>query len=312
MQNTADPMRSPETLQTLLNSLSPEAPERETLLDLMSELRTSKNQNQIDLLFPDEGPVRRELYQKHLEFFRAGVAERERAFMAANRVGKSTSGGGYESALHLTGDYPDWWEGRRFDHPIRAWAAGDTGETVREIIQPILLGEPGAPGTGLIRGPWIERIRSKRGSPDAVDSVRVRHASGGLSTLLFKSYEQGRKAFQGTKMDLIWLDEEPSYAIYVECLLRTAATTPEGGDWGSILCTFTPLLGISDCVMHFLGDTIGEVVINAKLDRPGDRPLGENDHPANEGDNPGGHSLDDSRPNLMGAPVVLRDEGFQR
>lgn len=247
---------------TSLENLSDEEL-RSRLEDLSLERRVSLNQNHIETYFPDEGPIRRELYKKHLEFFAAGLTERERAFMAANRVGKSTSGGGYEVALHLTGEYPDWWPGRRFDHPVRAWAAGDTGETVREIIQPILFGEPGAYGTGLIRGATIEKTSSKRGSPDAIESAKIRHTSGGVSTLLLKSYEQGRKSFQGTKMDLIWLDEEPSMSIYAECLLRTAATTPDGLDWGSILCTFTPLLGISDVVMHFLGDSMKEVRIDA-------------------------------------------------
>ena len=31
----------------------------------------------------------------------------ERAMMAANRVGKTWGAGGYETALHLTGRYPD-------------------------------------------------------------------------------------------------------------------------------------------------------------------------------------------------------------
>ena len=41
----------------------------------------------------------------------------------------------YETVLHLTGLYPDWWEGRRFDNPVRALAAGDTSQTTRDIIQ---------------------------------------------------------------------------------------------------------------------------------------------------------------------------------
>ena len=73
----------------------------------------------------------RELYQKHLEFFRAGRAYRERCFMAANRVGKTEGAGGYELTCHLTGYYPHWWEGRRFTGPVRAWAAGKTNETTR-------------------------------------------------------------------------------------------------------------------------------------------------------------------------------------
>ena len=63
--------------------------------------------------YPDSGPLRRELYPKHLQFFAAGAAHRERLFMAANRVGKTEGVGGYETTLHLTGEYPPWWEGWR-------------------------------------------------------------------------------------------------------------------------------------------------------------------------------------------------------
>jgi phage terminase large subunit-like protein len=189
-----------------------------------------------------------------MEFFKAGETERERAFMAANRVGKSSSGGGYETALHLTGLYPDWWEGRRFDRPIRAWVGGDTNETIREINQPILFGDAAAIGTGLIRAHLIDRIVYRRGSADAVESARIRHVDG-ISTVLLKSYEQGRKSFQGAKIDLCWLDEEPPIAIYSECLLRLAATTPDARDWGTMMVTFTPLLGLSEVAMHFLAAT---------------------------------------------------------
>ena len=268
-ETVAHPQRLNEILklsskerQGLISSLSLE--DAEIFLDELQALFASDAHNSIDHLFPNEGTMRRELYIKHMEFFLAGVNERERAFMAANRIGKTMSAGGYETACHLTGLYPPWWPGRRWDRPVRAWAAGDTGETVREIIQPVLFGQAGALGTGLIRANTIGRMTSKRGVPDTIESARIEHASGGLSTLLFKSYEQGRKAFQGTKMDLIWLDEEPSMAIYSECLLRTAATSPEGEDWGSILCTFTPLLGISEVVMHFLGREWGADVMDTR------------------------------------------------
>src|SRR6516165_7127907 len=77
----------------------------------------------LDTYYPIAGPLRRDLYPKHLAFFRAGAERRERAFLAANRVGKSEGVGGYEITLHLTGRYPDWWKGRRFSRPITAWAA---------------------------------------------------------------------------------------------------------------------------------------------------------------------------------------------
>src|SRR5437868_15546895 len=104
----------------------------------------------IESYFPASGPLRRELYVKHMEFFRAGADYRERAFIAANRVGKTLSGS-YEMSCHLTGEYPDWWEGRRFTQPVMAWAAGDSSKTTRDIIQLALYGPVHDPGTGIIQ-----------------------------------------------------------------------------------------------------------------------------------------------------------------
>jgi len=64
--------------------------------------------------------------------------------MAANRVGKTVVGA-YEMTCHLTGVYPHWWEGRRFDHAVDTWACGDTSETTRDIVQKELMGPLGSP-----------------------------------------------------------------------------------------------------------------------------------------------------------------------
>ena len=109
--------------------------EKRELLELLEEKERREKYNQIKNYFPEEGPLRRELYKKHMEFFKAGAIHKERLFMAGNRVGKSESGGGYEVTLHLTGDYTNWWEGKRFDRPVQFLAAGDTSQTTRDIIQ---------------------------------------------------------------------------------------------------------------------------------------------------------------------------------
>lgn len=189
--------------------------------------------------------MRRELYPKHLEFFAAGNEHRERLMLAANRIGKTEGVGGYEVVNHATGDYPDWWNGRTFDHPVKIWAAGDTSNTVRDILQSKLLGSIGEFGTGLIPKKNIERVTWKRNVPEAVQDIYITHRLG-RSILTLKSYDQGRESFQGTEQDVIWLDEEPPMAIYAECLLRTMTTN------GTILCTFTPLLGLSEVVLSFL------------------------------------------------------------
>jgi len=107
----------------------------------------------------------------------AGLTHRERALIAANKVGKSEGVGGYETVLHLTGRYPHWWKGRRFARPILAWAAGDTAKTARDIIQRILLGPVGEFGTGLIPGDLLVRTTAKPGVADAIEGVFDRHVS---------------------------------------------------------------------------------------------------------------------------------------
>jgi phage terminase large subunit-like protein len=196
--------------------------------------------------YPDTGPLRRELYVKHMEFFTAGRLHRERLMLAANRVGKTEGVGGYELALHLTGQYPEWWPGRRFTKSVRCWAAGDSGPTVRDIIQNKLLGPIGSWGTGLIPGDSIDRVVRATGMADAASIIYVKHVTGAISPLVLKSYEQGMESFQGTEQDVIWLDEEPPLAVYTECLMRTMTNS------GMLMLTFTPLKGISDVVLSFL------------------------------------------------------------
>jgi phage terminase large subunit-like protein len=228
--------------------------QKQELLDLLEEKARRQRLRKFDSYFPEHGPLRRELYQKHLEFFRVGTRYRERLFLAGNRVGKSESAGGYEVVCHLTGQYPKWWEGRRFLEPVKVIAAGDTSKTVREVNQEKLLGSPGSHGTGIIPGELLIKTTAKAGIPDAVDTVWVKHITGGTSILWFKSYDQRREAFQGMEMDVIWLDEEPPLDIYTECLLRTMTTD------GLVMLTFTPLLGLSDVVLEFLpGGKLPEV-----------------------------------------------------
>jgi phage terminase large subunit-like protein len=228
----------------------------------LEEQARRQARRQLDRLFPDTGPLRRALYPKHTAFLAAGATHRARVFMAAHRVGK-TQASAYEDALHLTGQYPAWWRGRRFDHPVGWWVAGKTAKTTRDILQHALLGDVGAFGTGTIPGAALLDTRPKGGVPDAVEIVRVQHRTNGVldgvSTLDLKSYDQGRVAFEGTAKDGISLDEEPPLDILAQCLLRTMTTD------GMVKLTFTPLLGMSETVLHFLPN--GEV--------PPDGPLSD-------------------------------------
>ena len=212
---------------------------------ILAEAKILLSRNKIATMYPNEGPYRRELYSKHTEFFRLGATFRERLFLGGNRTGKTVLGG-TETTYHLTGKYPAWWEGRRFDEPVRWWAAGDTRQTTRDIQQLELLGPVNDLCTGRIPADSIIKMRPMSGVPDAYETITVKHVSGGVSHLGFKSFDQGRKAFQGTAKQGIWLDEECPMDVYVECLMRTMTTS------GLLLLTFTPLSGLTELVLEFL------------------------------------------------------------
>lgn len=185
-------------------------------------------------------------YTKQIEFCDLGLAKRERCLFAGNQTGK-TEIGSYEAMCHLTGEYPDWWLGRRFERPTKCWVAGVTGLSTRDIVQKKLMGEPGIPereGTGMIPKENIIHTTLARGVSNLLDKVIVKHASGGESVLMFKSYEQGRTKWQGDTLDFVWFDEEPDADIYSEGITRLA----EGG---ISYLTFTPLLGMTEVVMGF-------------------------------------------------------------
>ena len=168
--------------------------------------------------------------------------------MAGNQLGKTVAGS-FEWAMHLTGKYPDWWQGRVFDLPVRLWAAGETRVSTRDTVQKLLIGEPEKEeewGTGAIPGDDLKDWSRAMGVANALDSVTVKHVSGGSSTLLFKAYEQGRGKWQGDTLHGVWFDEEPPLDIYTEGLTRTNATN------GLVMLTFTPLKGMSDVVQMFL------------------------------------------------------------
>jgi phage terminase large subunit-like protein len=184
-------------------------------------------------------------YAKQLEFHAAGATHRERLLMAGNQLGK-TLAGGFELAMHSTGRYPDWWTGKRFDGPIQAWACGTTGETVRDTVQRVLIGRSGQHGTGAIPKDALGELVSARGVADLLDTIKVKHDSGGLSTIGLKSYLSGREKFQGETLHCVWLDEEPPADIYLEALTRTNIGS------NPVYLTFTPLLGVSETVRRFL------------------------------------------------------------
>ena len=194
-------------------------------------------------------------YEKQCEFHAAGAIHSERLLIAGNQLGKSVAGAA-EWSIHLTGRYPDWWEGAEFTKPVTMWASGVTSEGTRDNPQRLLVGAPAVEsswGTGMIPKDALIDWDRAMGVANLLDNVTVRWGGGGdiqagTSILGFKSYEKGREKWQGPTLDGVWFDEECSLDIYTEGLTRT-----NNGQRGQFtIMTFTPLLGISEVVALFL------------------------------------------------------------
>lgn len=210
-----------------------------------------RRKNKLASIYPDTGPYRRELYPKHMEVIRATRDYAEVGFVAGNRVGKSVLGS-FIMAVHLTGRYPKWWDGRRFKTTGNYWACGNSATDVRDINQVELIGDFGSPGTGMIPAECILDMKSKSNVPNGIELVYVRHVSGGVNILTFKSYEQSITAYYGRKVLGIWADEEMPNDIYGECLVRLMTTG------GHIWLTYTPLKGLSPLTVSFFRECVNK------------------------------------------------------
>lgn len=181
---------------------------------------------------------------KQMEFHANGANYRERLLLAGNQLGKTWSAG-REVAYHCTGNYPDWWTGRRFDSPVRCWVAGTSAEGTRDTVQRILLGDGLEYGTGSIPKSAIKEVKSARGITGAVSQIYVQHKNGGVSYIGFRTYEQPIDRWAGESLHVLWMDEEPPAKHYTEGLTRLNARQ------GTLMMTMTPLLGMTKTVQMF-------------------------------------------------------------
>lgn len=225
----------------------------------MTELLTPAQE---DLLRQTLAKYKLELYRpypKQQLFHDASAKYREILNMSGNQFGKTFCAAA-QSSMHALGNYPSWYQGRKFTKAPVIWCAGTTGAFVRDTIQKLLIGDLSNPDTGFLPKGSYE-VMMARGVPNAADTIIVNHSSGGKSRITFKSYDQQREKFQGDTVDFVWLDEEPDEDIYFEALTRTNATG------GYLAMTFTPLRGMSTVVRRFLNEKSNDrIVINMTID----------------------------------------------
>ncbi len=240
--------------------------------DLATRYEKARDENQLRTLYKataDSGGVVGSPYDWQVEFHNASAENDHRAIIAGNRVGKTRTAGA-DTTFHLTGRYPDWYEGRRFDGPIDAMVTGDTNQDVRDVQQFALFGRIDGDtrrpdGTGWVPKDCIGRCSFRQcGVSDVLDTVLVRHVSGKWSTVNFKSYAQGASSFQGVAKHIVWLDEEPEHeqeAIWAEVQTRLLDKT------GLLLFTRTPIYGMTEIVTHFMDGGPKIFYINVGWDR---------------------------------------------
>lgn len=211
-------------------------------LILLRDRERRRNENRLKEYWP---------YPKQARFHRLGAEYRERLLIAANQVGKTWSAA-YEVAMHMTGRYPTWWKGKRLTRSNHWIAGSESSELTKKGVQRLLLGRDikTAWGTGAIPKDAVAYYTPGT-IPGLAGTVYVKHENGGeLSTISFKSYDQGREKWQADTVDGVWFDEEPPEDIYTEGLTRTNMTM------GPIILTFTPLNGMSKVVKRFLIDKL--------------------------------------------------------
>ncbi len=226
---------------------------RNQLQDLVIGIADDMQYNQLKYFRP---------FEHQRDFFKTGSADR-RGILAANRVGKTTSTC-YETAMHLTGQYPEWWDGHRFDQAITCMVAGEGWSQVALVLQNELLGTQDVKITEALGSGAIPRecivVETMRNDGANCIGVEIKHASGSNSYLLFANYTQEVRQLQGFKLNLAVFDEQPPDDFFSEIVTRTATTQ------GKVLCSFTPLKGLNGLVSKFWNKEEGYEYIRVSWD----------------------------------------------
>ena len=169
----------------------------------------------------------RKRHKKQLAFHKC--KKRNRWVFGGNRSGK-TECGAVEAVWMLRGIHPY----RKNRKDVFGWAVSLSQQVQRDVAQSKIL--------KYIPQGWIADITMLSGRKDSpsngvIDQIKIHNVFGGISTLGFKSCDQGREKFQGSSLDFVWFDEEPPRDVYEECVMRVMDRR------GDIFGTMTPLKG---------------------------------------------------------------------
>lgn len=149
--------------------------------------------------------------------------KRHRCVFGGNRSGK-TIGGVWEASCFAMGEHP-YKKDLFIPRNAKIMVAGQSMKTVRETINPYLF--------SFLPKRSIADIRYLRN--EVIDFIEME----GGRRIIFGSYDQGRKRFQGFSCYAYHMDEEPPEDIYQECMMRLLDTK------GFLWMTLTPLTGLT-------------------------------------------------------------------
>ena len=195
----------------------------EELLKIENELKRRKN---LPINKYNTGEI---VHQKQLAFHKC--QKRNRWVFGGNRSGK-TECGAVESIYMARGIHP-FRENRK---DVFGWVVSLSREVQRDVAQSKIL--------KYLPKEWISEIIMSSGRKDSpesgiIDQIKIKNVFGGISTIGFKSCDQGREKFQGSSLDFVWFDEEPAEDVYRECKMRVIDKK------GDIFGTMTPLKGLT-------------------------------------------------------------------
>jgi len=215
-------------------------------------------------------------YKKQLEFHNSKA--KFRVLSGGNRVGKSYSAC-YETAMHSTGMYPDWFKGHRikpvYDENlgmdvVLGLVIGKDATSVRDTLQKTLIGSEALEWKdGIIDSSMTDMdsvIKKRSISGGAIEQITIKRIDGGITILKFRTDEQGRERLQGFPLDFAHMDEEPtSKGVFGEITARLQDRKMHGN--GIKYMSFTPLSGLTELVQNIwkksgIGDAIDLIMMS--------------------------------------------------
>jgi len=149
------------------------------------------------------------VHKKQMEFH--ACKKRNRWVFGGNRSGK-TECGAVECVWLARGVHPF-----RENKTVSGWVVSLSFGVQKAVAQKKVL--------SYLPREWIEDIVMREGRRDVpesgiIDTIFVKNVFGGISSITFKSAEEGREKFQGASLDFVWFDEEPPEDVWRECTMR--------------------------------------------------------------------------------------------